>query len=359
MFIIVMTLLAISAWYIPSRLKSLLRLRRVWPWRLLLAVFPVVLLSGAYTSANPLLAWLYNVSGLYLIFHGCFFLYLILTHILTPLLRKASGRKIVAVGLALSLFYVGYGFWRANSFTVTDYEIPVKGLAEKLTIAHISDLHLGAQRGEDYLARVIEAVKARRPDVVLFNGDLLDSDIALRPELFSLFKNLPGEKFFTTGNHEFYIDTDLALRLIGQAGIRILRNEMVEISGLQLIGLDYMSADQNARDPHIVNDLTIEEELPKIRRRADVPSILIHHSPVGLAYIEDGGIDLMLSGHTHGGQLFPGIFLAQIRYPLVKGLSQVGETRFLVSQGAGTFGPWMRVGTFNEVQMVTLVPDRD
>ncbi len=294
-----------------------------------------------------------------MIFQGCFFFYLVLAHLLSPLLRKASGQKIVAAGLALSLFYVGYGFWEARSFTVTDYEIPIKGLSEKLTIAHIPDLHLGAQRGEGYLAEVIEAVNARRPDIVLFNGDLVDSDIALRPELFSLFKNLRGEKYFTAGNHEFYINTGLALRLIGEAGIRILRNEAAVTHGIQLIGLEYMNADKNTRDPHMVNDLTIEEELPEIRRNADAPTVLAHHSPVGLAYVEGGGIDLMLSGHTHGGQLFPGAFLAEIRYPLVKGLSRMGETRFLVSQGTGTFGPWMRVGTFNEIQMVTLVPALD
>lgn len=360
MFITVMLLLLISIWYIPARLKKLLGLRAVWPWRLALllltAAFPWVFMSGAYTSANPLLAGLYSVFGLFAIFQGCFFLYLIFTHISSPLLRRVSGQKIAALGLALSLFYVGYGFWQARSFKVTDYEIPIKGLAQKITIAHISDLHLGAQRGADYLAQVIEAVNARQPDIVLFNGDLVDSDIALKPELFALFKNLQGEKYFTIGNHEFYIDTAQALRLIEGAGIKILASEMVETGGIQLIGLEYMNADKNSRDPHMVNDLTIEEYLPKIRRRSDAPSILVHHSPVGLAYVEDGGIDLMLSGHTHGGQMFPGPWLADIRYPLVKGLHQMGETKFLVSQGAGTFGPWMRVGTFNEIQMVTLSP---
>ncbi len=363
MFITAMIIMAISVWCVPARLKSLLGLRRVWPWRLavllLTAAFPVLLMSGAYTTASPLSAFLYSVSGLYFIFYCCFFVYLILTCFLRPSPGKASGRKIVAVGLLLSLCYVGYGFWKAGSFTLTDYEIPIKGLSEKLVIAHISDLHLGGQRSENYLTQAIEAVNARRPDMVLFNGDLVDSDIALRPELFALFKNFHGEKYFTTGNHEFYVNTDMALKMIGEAGIRILRNETTETHGIQLIGLEYMSADKNARDPHIVNDLTIEEELPKIRRDAERPTVLAHHSPVGLAYVEDGGIDLMLSGHTHGGQLFPGTLLAEIRYPLVKGLHQMGASRFLVSQGAGSFGPWMRVGTFNEIQIVTLVPALD
>jgi predicted MPP superfamily phosphohydrolase len=223
---------------------------------------------------------------------------------------------------------------------------------------HISDLHLGAQRGEAYLQDVLEAVKRHRPDLVLYNGDLVDSNIALRPELFALFKNVDAEQYFTTGNHEFYIDTSKALTFIENAGIRILRSEMVETHGLQFIGLEYMNADRGTYDAHIVNDLTIEEELPKIQRSASLPTLLAHHSPVGLQYVSKGNIDVMLAGHTHGGQLFPGNILTKIRFPMNKGQYQAGGTTLLVSQGAGTFGPWMRLGTFNEVQLVTLVPGK-
>jgi predicted MPP superfamily phosphohydrolase len=77
---------------------------------------------------------------------------------------------------------------------------------------------------------------------------------------------------------------------------------------------------------------------------------------VGLQYISQGGVDVMFSGHTHGGQLFPGNILTGIRFPMNKGRFQIGDMTLLVSQGAGTFGPWMRLGTFNEIQLVKLVP---
>ena len=210
---------------------------------------------------------------------------------------------------------------------------------------HIPDLHLGAQRAEAYLGNVVDTINRHNPDLVLYNGDLVDSNIALRPELFALFRTVKGEQYFTTGNHEFYLNTTRALELTAGAGIRILRSELVETHGLQLIGMEYMNADRKTYDAHMVNNLTLEEELPKIQRSAGLPTLLAHHSPVGLQYVSAGNINIMLSGHTHGGQVFPGTALIGMRFPMNKGRHQVGGATLLVSQGAGTFGPWMRLGT--------------
>ena len=359
--IIILLMMALSAWYIPSRVKKCLNLSRIWPWRLaiflFLAGYIVLLMFGAYTSTNILAAAVCNIYGLAFIFYVGFLFCLAIAHLLNPLIKKTPGKILVTAAVILSLGYVVYGFVQAQNFTVTRYELPVKGLEEKVDIIHISDLHLGAQRGQAYLNKVIQSVNENKPDIILFNGDLVDSNIALTPTLFALFGNLSGEAYFTTGNHEYYIDTNRALELIEEAGLKILRNEMVETHGLQLIGLEYMNADRHTYDGHMVNDLTIEEELPKIIRDRHKPALVMHHSPVGLEYVIQGGADIMLSGHTHGGQLFPGTLLAWLRFPLLKGLYEIDGTRFLVSQGAGTFGPWMRAGTFNEIQFIRLVPE--
>jgi uncharacterized protein len=355
-----LSLLALSSWYVPARLKALLGLQRAWPLQigvfLLLAGFYGMLVSGIYTAANPVAAAGYNALGLFFIFQIYLFLYLAAAHALSPLIRKLPSKGIAAAGVLLCLGLVGFGFYQAQSFQVTRHEIAVRNLEQPVTVMHIPDLHLGAQRSETYLQRVVEAINQHDPDIVLYNGDLVDSNIALRPELFSLFKSVKADQYFTTGNHEFYLDTDRALALTEGAGIRILRSEMVETHGLQLIGLEYMNADRVTYDAHIVNDLTMEEELPRIQRSADRPSLLVHHSPVGLQYVSRGKIDVMFSGHTHGGQVFPGTVLIGLRFPMNTGRHRVGDTTLLVSQGAGTFGPWMRLGTFNELQLITLVP---
>lgn len=360
MTIICLVLLVFSAWYVPFRLKKLWGFKRAWPMQLAIFLFIGgyygMLVKGIYTQPNSLAAFAYNALGLFFIFQVYLFLLLLAAHILSPLLKKASGKAVAGASMLLCLGVVGFGFLQAQSFTVTEHEIKVQGLERPVSLMHIPDLHLGAQRGEAYLQEVIEAINSRTPDLVLYNGDLIDSNIALRPELFALFKTVKTDQYFTTGNHEFYMNTELALKLIEEVGIRILRSEMVETHGLQFIGLEYMNADRVTYDAHMVNDLTIEEELPKIPRCLDKPVLLAHHSPVGMQYASKGGVDVMLAGHTHGGQLFPGTILTKIRFPMDKGLFTIGDMTLLISQGAGTFGPWMRLGTFNELQYVTLIP---
>lgn len=105
---------------------------------------------------------------------------------------------------------------------------------------------------------------------------------------------------------------------------------------------------------HAVNNLTIKEELPKIPLSKDLPVVLMHHSPVGLEYVARAGVDLMLSGHTHAGQIFPATLITPLLFPLNKGLHRQSNTYFFVSQGAGTYGPRMRLGSSNEINLIRL-----
>jgi predicted MPP superfamily phosphohydrolase len=314
--------------------------------------------KGLYTSTNEVAAVVSNIYGLAFILYVYFLFILLISHFFHPWLKMFSGKKIAFGVFILSFFLVSFGFFQAQSFKITTWNIPIKGLEKEITIVNIPDLHLGAQRRDGYLKDVISAVNGLNPDLVLVNGDLVDSNIALTDELFSHFKMLKGEKYFTTGNHEYYINTARALELVTGVGFKFLQNEMILTHGLQLIGLLYMNGDLKSNDSHRVNDLTIEEELPKIFRDTSLPTLLMHHSPVGLEYVIKGKVDLMLSGHTHGGQIFPGTFLSRLRFPLNKGFYQQENTSFLVSQGAGTFGPWMRLGTFNEIQFIKLLPKK-
>lgn len=174
----------------------------------------------------------------------------------------------------------------------------------------------------------------------------------------SALANIEAPAYFTTGNHESYVNRSRALEIIASHNVRILHNQLVETHGLQLIGLDYMNADENAFDMHAVNKNTIKEELPKIKIASDKPAVLMHHSPVGLDYVSQHGIALMLSGHTHAGQIFPNTLLTPLIFPLNKGLYLHNGTQFFVSQGAGTFGPRMRLGTSNEITLIRLVGKR-
>jgi len=357
---IALILMAVSVWYVPFRLKKLLDCRKVWLWRAvsigIVGGYILLIFKGIYTWDSIPTAVAYDVLGLLFVFFVYLFFFLAVTHPLTLLSKRIPGRLLGYGGIAVSASLVILGFINAQTFVVTHDELPVKRLARPVRIVHVPDIHLGAQRGESWLRKILAAVDEQQPDVVLYNGDLVDSNIALKPELFSLFRTVRAEQYFTTGNHEYYMDTDRALRLIGDAGIRILRSEMVETHGIQLIGMEYMNADRETRDAHAVNDLSLQEELPRIARDGEKPSVLVHHSPVGMRYVAEGNIDVMFAGHTHGGQFFPGNVLVKYRFPMYGGRYEIGGLTLLVSRGAGTFGPWMRLGTRNEVQVIDLIP---
>jgi predicted MPP superfamily phosphohydrolase len=155
------------------------------------------------------------------------------------------------------------------------------------------------------------------------------------------------------------VDTQRAFELISKCGVRILHNEVVDIHEIYLVGLDYMNADEDAFDMHPSEDeRTIRRVLPALPLPNDKPSVLMHHSPVGAQYVAAKGVDLMVSGHTHGGQVFPGTLLAPLVFPFNKGLHHVGELKVFVSQGAGTFGPRIRLGTSNEIDLLRLKAER-
>jgi predicted MPP superfamily phosphohydrolase len=361
-FIAVFALLIFSCWYAPGRLGRWLKLKKsVNPLRaaslLLIALYMLVIMRGYSSSVSPLLGLLYNLLGLFMIFHVYLFFLTILADLARLCLkRKTVGKIPTAILIAVSLSLVAFAFVKARGLTITETQIKIKGLEKPVTLVHAPDLHLGAQRGGDWLEETIEAINGLNPDLVVYNGDLADSDVALTEEIFGLFRKVSAPQFMTTGNHEYYVDTSLVLSLAEKAGLNILRNEVAEVFGFQLVGLEYMNADRQTFDAHMVNDLTIEEELPKLKLDRDRPIVLFHHSPVGLEYVRKAGADAMLSGHTHGGQVFPGTILIQTRFKYWKGLYQEGDTALLVSRGAGTFGPWARLGSFNEIQLVRLVP---
>ncbi|MDR1083490.1 MAG: metallophosphoesterase [Deltaproteobacteria bacterium] len=366
MLIACLIVLAFASWFLPFRYKRFFKLKKTWPWSLAVAVLLVgyfaLLMSGIYTQPNAVVAVSFNILGLFSIF----VLYLlavtlvgapVLSYLGLKIFKKKSPCSVGVLCLAVAFGFVALGWVQAQEFKVTYHEIEVAGLNKQVSLVHLPDIHLGAQRGEKYLTKIVETVNSLGPDIVLYNGDLVDSNIALRPELFAIFRNVTAEQYFTTGNHEFYVNTNEALDLISKSGLKILRSETALTNGLEIIGLEYMNADQTSTDAHRVNDLFMNVELPKIPR-SGLPAILVHHSPVGVSYAAQNEIAAMFSGHTHGGQVFPGMLVVRSRFPFFKGRYQVGKMTLLVSQGAGTFGPWMRLGSFNEIQHVKLIPKK-
>jgi hypothetical protein len=218
------------------------------------------------------------------------------------------------------------------------------------TVALVADLHLGNARGTRFARRVVAKIQQLQPDAVLISGDLFDGSKADLDALIKPWKGLsaPAGAYFVTGNHEEFTDRAQYLDAVERAGIRVLNNEKVEINGLQLVGVH----DAELHDPPLFRAVLQGAKLDRNR-----PSVLLAHQPLNLAIPEEEGVSLQLSGHTHGGQLWPWTQVAaRVHGRFNRGLNRFGKLLVLTSNGVGTWGTPMRVGTMSEIILIRLAP---
>jgi predicted MPP superfamily phosphohydrolase len=236
---------------------------------------------------------------------------------------------------------------------VTERTVKLAGLpAERdgLVVVLISDLHLGPLRSEGWLARRIADVDALEPDLVAVVGDVLDqealSDDGLVPVLRTL--RAPLGVFAVTGNHEFYAGLDRAVGVLKDAGLRVLEDEAVEAApGLVVAGVHDLTARRQ---------LGVRDGFPDRALRHRPPGAVIYlcHSPSQVERAAELGAGLMLSGHTHDGQIWPFRWLVKLAYPRVTGVHQVAGMTLVVLRGTGTWGPPMRLFRRSEIARITL-----
>jgi predicted MPP superfamily phosphohydrolase len=173
--------------------------------------------------------------------------------------------------------------------------------------------------------------------------------------MFTPFKNLQMPAYFVFGNHEVYVGLDEIINQLEENNVRVLQNEVLITNGVKLVGLNCMKADDSAYDPHQVISETIKDILPTLNLDGDHPKIVLHHIPSGIEYMNEHGVDVVLAGHTHAGQIFPFSLIAKAMFPFNKGLAEHNGTYVYVSPGAGIWGPKMRLGSKNEIAVIQLV----
>jgi predicted MPP superfamily phosphohydrolase len=243
----------------------------------------------------------------------------------------------------------------ARGFDVRRVRVPLgklPGHASGYVIAQITDLHVGPTIGRGFVSAVVRATNALAPDLIVITGDLVDGGVDELRELVQPLANLQAKDgvFFVTGNHEYYSGADAWIAHLPSLGIRVLRNERVDVRGLfDLAGVDDASAGRML--PHHGQDV------PKATAGRDParPLVLLAHQPKAVKDAVAAGVDLQLSGHVHGGQMVPFNWLVRLDQPLVTGLHLVDKTWVYVSAGTGYWGPPMRVGTSSELTRIELV----
>jgi uncharacterized protein len=258
----------------------------------------------------------------------------------------------VCVGIALAICV--YGYMEARSIRTERVRIETSKLPkgmDRLTVAQLSDVHLGIMIRRERLERMLAAVKAADPDILISSGDLVDAQINHLTGLAELLREVKPRygKYAVTGNHEYYAGIGKAVEFETACGFRMLRNEAVTDGPITIAGVD---------DPTSVM-MKLERPTDERKLLAGLPkdkfTLLIKHQP----RVEHGSIglfDLMASGHTHKGQLFPFTLVTLIPFPMNAGNYDLGRGSLLhVSRGAGTWGPPVRVLSPPEVTVYELV----
>lgn len=335
---------------------------------LLSVSFVLASLRGWY-SFHPLVRVIYSASAIWLGFASFFLLASISCWIVYGISAVAGlgfERAAIADYAFAAAVVAGIcGMLNAALPRVVRLKVTLANLPSQWrgrTAALVSDLHLGHVRNGRFVTRVVSKIAELRPDIVLVAGDLYDGVAANFTGLAQPWKRLtsqPGQQaaaaphrppfgvYYIAGNHEeFYRNAEYLPPLL-DSGVRVLNNEKVDVDGLQLAGVHYRDAAHPERYRAVLQSMNLD------RRRA---CVLLLHAPVQLPISEAEGVSLQLSGHTHGGQIFPWTLIAQrVWGKFIHGLQLFGKMWVYTTYGTGTWGPPLRLGTTPEIVLITFV----
>lgn len=229
----------------------------------------------------------------------------------------------------------------------------------RVRIVQVSDVHIGLLLQKQRQQAILERIREAAPDILISTGDLVDGKLN-RDDVLSEFRSMasalasipaPSGKFAVIGNHEIYAGLPQSLDFTRAAGFTVLRNGSALLAnGITLTGLD-----DRAIYPGMTADQKVETSLIDSVKSSSF-NILLKHRPEILPS-SDGHFDLQLSGHVHGGQIFPFIFLVKLKHPIPCGTTVTSSgSRIHVSRGTGTWGPPMRLFSRPEVTIIDIVP---
>jgi hypothetical protein len=270
--------------------------------------------------------------------------------------RLARATNVIVIVCALGLCLLGlYEARRVPPvrtvhITLDDLDPALDGFR----LVQLSDLHVGPTIRGSWVNKVVERTNGVRPDLVAITGDLVDSSVhRLLPEV-RVLQHLEATHgvFFVTGNHEYYSGATPWITVLKEMGLDVLMNEhrIIVHNGAELVVAGVPDLRGGRFDP--------SHEPDPGRAVADAPDglvrILLAHQPAMADQVEKYGYDLMIAGHTHGGQFFPGTLLVHLFQPYVAGLYRVGEMLLYVSRGTGYWGPPLRIGAPSEITLLVL-----
>lgn len=329
--IIVAPLVALLSWWLwPTTTRAL-------AWSVLAAPLVTVWIFLSFQTANLVIKW----PATQLI--GLCTVLLNVTVACTPLLILFNRQTVAIIATVLWLLVTCYAIYKAHSIKDTRLKLESTKLKRAYRIVHLSDIHAGS-RSRAFVEKVVEQATVHQADFVLITGDLLDSS-AVDTNYLEPLSKFTCPVLLCLGNHERYVNLQKAIEAINAHSIQILRSEAITIDDMQFIGID--DAEHSTQ---------VADELPKISRDPEKFQVLMYHRPDGFDVATSAGIELMLCGHTHAGQMWPFGLLVKRQFPFINGKYTNGRSTLYVSQGTGTWGPIMRLGTSSEMTIIECEP---
>ncbi len=280
--------------------------------------------------------FLNNVLGAFFIFY-VIFIVLEIVRLVKPV-NATWFNVFLAVGIIIIIFSI----FTAQNIKITNIEFETNKIDKEYKFAYISDVHIGSNSYHK-IDSITNKLLDQDIDFLLIGGDFIDENHVIKEDLSSL-NNLKIPKYYIYGNHEKYLLKGVAEQIAEKYNLTVLRNSSTIFDKkINIIGVED-------------NFDKLEESLKDIKINSTKYSVLLNHQPTQLDVAEKNKIDLMLSGHTHNGQIFPFNYLVKIRYSYISGLYNLNKTNLYVSSGAQTWGPNMRFLTKSEIVIVTLKP---
>ncbi len=267
--------------------------------------------------------------------------------------RRQFNLKIIGwTAVIAAIIFSGYGVWNAYQPQIKEVNVKIKNLPgawQGKRAVQISDIHLGHVFGAKFLRENVEKINALEPEIVFITGDLfdgMDGNLAGYVEpLDSL--TAPAGVYYVTGNHETYLGLDRIYNALSATKVKILKDEEINLDGLQIVGVSYPEESETRNIDEVIGGIADFD--------SEEPAILLYHSPFEVGRAKRAGVDLMLSGHTHDGQVLPfGVLTKIIFFGKDYGLHEDGDFTLYTSSGLGTWGPTMRTFSRPEIVVINL-----
>lgn len=308
---------------------------------LLLGLNRVIPMFFEFRKSRRITRFLTAVDGVWMWASLMFFIEILLIYLVESFISLPL--EVNAILLLIVPVLGVYNYWWAHKIIVHEKTLELENLDCDVSIAHLSDVHFGSVRHQKIIGDISDRLNGLDCDLAIISGDLADGSSIVEPDDFKAFADVKMPIVFTPGNHDFYIGIEKVIDACRNAGVIVLDNESMEFGCLNIYGATYSFDDRG---------------MPKLSESAikrGKVNIINYHVPYYWDEFSKMGFDVQLSGHTHGGQFHPVVWISNLIFKYNKGLFETGPGKYIhVTTGVGSMDTPMRWGTDSEIVVLKL-----